>query len=100
MNIASINSINALNESSALNLGGEVKTPKSNFADWLQKEISNANTQINQANTDLKSYAIGNTNNLHDVMMSIEDAKESFELVVQVRNRLLDGYQEIMRMQI
>lgn len=100
MNIASINGINALNESSALNLGGEVKTPKSNFADWLQKEISNANTQINQANTDLKSYAIGNTNNLHDVMMSIEDAKESFELVVQVRNRLLDGYQEIMRMQI
>jgi flagellar hook-basal body complex protein FliE len=70
------------------------------FSSWLQKEIDVANTQLNDADKAIRSYAIGETDNLHQVMMSIAKAKTSFELVVQVRNRLLEGYQEIMRMQV
>jgi len=44
--------------------------------------------------------SVGETSNIHDVLLSIEKAKLSFELGLQVRNRLLEGYQEIMRMQV
>jgi len=70
------------------------------FSSWLQSEISVANQQILDADVKLREYAVGETDNLHQVMMSISKAKTSFELVVEVRNRLLEGYQEIMRMQI
>ena len=71
-----------------------------NFSDWLANEISQANNQINSADTKLREFALGQTDNVHEVMMALEKAKLSFELVVEVRNRLLEGYQEIMRMQI
>ena len=38
--------------------------------------------------------------NLHQVMLSLEDAKLSFQLMVQVRNKLLEAYQDILRMQV
>ena len=75
-------------------------TKELDFSSWLQKEISMANEQIATADTKLREYAVGETDNLHQVMASISKAKTSFELVVEVRNRLLEGYQQIMRMQI
>ncbi|MEX2964310.1 flagellar hook-basal body complex protein FliE [Microbulbifer sp. TYP-18] len=44
--------------------------------------------------------AAGELENVHQVMTAINKAKLSFELVSQMRNKLLEGYQEIMRMQI
>lgn len=38
--------------------------------------------------------------NLHDVMMSLQKASLSFQTMVQVRNRLVSAYQEIMNMQV
>jgi flagellar hook-basal body complex protein FliE len=37
---------------------------------------------------------------LHQAMLSVEEASVSFQLMVEVRNKLLDSYQELMRMQI
>lgn len=70
------------------------------FSSWIQKEVSVANQQILDADLKLREYAVGETDNLHQVMTSISKAKTSFELVVEVRSRLLEGYQEIMRMAI
>jgi len=38
--------------------------------------------------------------NLHDVMLSLQKASLSFQTMVQVRNRLVTAYQEIMNMQV
>lgn len=81
-------------------LGNKVQPEQPDFSTWLKNEISTANTQVNQADTKLREFALGKTDNVHEVMMALEKAKTSFELVVEVRNRLLEGYQEIMRMQI
>jgi flagellar hook-basal body complex protein FliE len=43
---------------------------------------------------------VGETQNLHEVMIRLEEARHSFQLLVQVRNRLLEAYQEVMRMSI
>jgi flagellar hook-basal body complex protein FliE len=37
---------------------------------------------------------------LHKAMIAVEEASVSFQLMVEVRNKLLDSYQELMRMQV
>jgi len=76
------------------------KTESADFEKWLKSEISEINNQINTADGKLQKLAIGEYNNLHDVMLSLEKAKISFQLGLEVRNKLLEGYQEIMRMQV
>ena len=44
--------------------------------------------------------AAGEVASLHEVMIHMEETKLSFQLLAQVRNRLLDAYQEVMRMQV
>ena len=64
------------------------------------EQVKETNEQIKASDINLRKLAMGEMDNLHQVMMSLEKAKTSFELVLQVRNRLLEGYQEILRMQI
>ena len=45
-------------------------------------------------------FATGQATDLHDVMIKTEQANLTFQLGVQVRNKLVDAYQEIMRMQM
>lgn len=70
------------------------------FASWLRQEINEVNAQIQTAETQVTQLAAGQSENLHRVMFSVEKAKLSFELLVQVRNKLLESYQEVMRMQV
>ena len=70
------------------------------FGDWLSSQIDTLNQQLVSADTDVRRLALGEAGNLHEVMMRLETAKLSLDLAVQVRNRLLDGYQDILRMQI
>lgn len=48
----------------------------------------------------LSQMAGGEAGNLHRVMLEMETVRMQFELLMQVRNRLLDAYQEVMRMQV
>lgn len=75
-------------------------SPLTTFADWLNREVAEVNTQIQTAETKVQQLAAGQEDNLHQVMLSLQKASISFELMVQVRNKLLEGYQEIMRMQV
>ena len=70
------------------------------FTDWIGQHLASTNTQLIQADDGVRKLALGEADNLHQVMINLEKAKLSFELVVQVRNKLLDAYQELMRMQI
>ena len=72
----------------------------SRFVDWLSNEMNVVNDQINTAERDLREFSVGKTDNLHQVMLSLNKAKLSFELMVEVRNKALEGYQQIMRMQL
>ncbi len=70
------------------------------FKDLLTKAAGELNqSQINgsQAAQDL---AMGRADNLHDVMLSMEQAGLALQYAIQVRNKLLESYQEIVRMQI
>lgn len=70
------------------------------FAAWLDKELASVNTKIVDSDVQLRKLAAGEVDNLHQVMISMEEAKLSFQLALQVRNRLMEAYQDVLRMQI
>lgn len=85
----------------AAQLAGLKSTSSGNsFSHWLAQEIVTVNQQIHTAETNVQELAVGESDNLHQIMMSISKAQLQFELVVQVRNKILEGYQEVMRMQV
>ncbi len=70
------------------------------FGDRIKEALSEANDlQLNAAGV-ADQFAKGEIENVHDVMIAAEKASVSLELVLEVRNKLLDAYREIMRMQM
>lgn len=98
--ISAISSIGSISNVQPDNLTYNAQQPISDFTDWVAKEMSEVNSQINTAEFNLRELAAGRTDNLHQVMLSLNKAKLSFEMMVEVRNKTLEGYQQIMRMQI
>jgi flagellar hook-basal body complex protein FliE len=72
----------------------------SDFGPWLTQALGRVNTELVQADAGLQQLATGQVENLHQVMIALEEARLGLQLVVQVRNRLLEAYQEILRMQV
>lgn len=70
------------------------------FGAWFDAQLRQVNQQILDGEKKVQDLASGQNVNLHDVMISLEKAKLSFELMLQVRNKSLEAYQELMRMQI
>lgn len=70
------------------------------FGRWFTQQLGEVNGKIAQSDQQLQALASGEAQNLHQVMISLEDARLSFQLLAQVRNRVLEAYQDIMRMQL
>ena len=98
MTIEAINPIQMLETITSIT--GPAQSEKTSFAEWLSSEVQSTNTEIKEAEHAVQKLAVGEADNIHQVMISISKAKTSFEMTVQVRNRLLEGFQEIMRMSV
>ncbi len=75
------------------------QTPPS-FAHFLTDTVSTTNTQLLAADDALQQLASGQSSNLHQTMLTLEEAKLSFQFLEQIRNRLMTAYQDILREQI
>ena len=70
------------------------------FADVLKTAVSQVNNAQLASDSAVEKLQTGESRNLHEVMISMEKADISMRLMLQVRNKVLDAYQEIMRMQV
>ena len=70
------------------------------FLDWMAREVAATNDRVVEAERGVQRLAAGDTSNLHQVMLGIEQARLQFQLLVQVRNRVLEAYQDVLRMQV
>jgi len=70
------------------------------FGSWFAQEVQAVNTNLVAAEADVRALATGNVQSLHEVMIHLEEARLSFQLLAQVRNRVLEAYQEVMRTQV
>lgn len=85
-------------------LAAPKSAPVQNISGKFAEALSGSIAQVNQAqlNADhaAEQVAAGETKNLHEAMIKIEEADISLRLLVQVRNKAVEAYQEIMRMQV
>lgn len=70
------------------------------FASVLGKMVGEVNASQHAANDAVAALQSGQNTSLHQAVIAMEEANISFQLMVEVRNKLLDSYQELMRMQI
>lgn len=75
-------------------------TSAPSFGSLVSNGLQQVSTQLQTSQADLQSLAAGNVDNLHQVMLRLEESRMSFQLMLQVRNRLLESYQDLMRMQV
>ncbi|SUY47487.1 flagellar hook-basal body protein FliE [Clostridium putrefaciens] len=71
-----------------------------NFFEILKKGINEVNNKQVTADLNTESLIKGDKIEVHKVMLATEEAKLSLQMAVQVRNKLLEAYQELNRMQL
>lgn len=69
------------------------------FARIFDREMSQVSGDIAAAETAMRDYAQGKPVELHDLMIRLERARLSVQVFVQVRNKVVESYQDLMRMQ-
>ncbi len=70
------------------------------FNELLSKAISNVNELQKEAGKAVENMIKGEETNIHNVMIAVEKARTSFDLLMEVRNKTIDMYRELMRMQV
>jgi len=97
MNISAVGQ--GLRETPSLSIESEQGTGLS-FASHLDKSISEVNQLLVEADQKSVDLGVGKSENLHQAMISIEKADTAFKLMVQVRNKILEAYSDIMKMTV
>ncbi len=80
------------------NLTQEVSTES--FKDTLSKFVQSVNDLQTKASDAETSFLKGEITDVHQVMIAVEEASVAFELLMEIRNKLLDSYQQIIRMSV
>jgi flagellar hook-basal body complex protein FliE len=70
------------------------------FQNLLTNFVGEVNDKQVAASDSVAGLLSGKNVSLHQAMISMEEASVSFQMMVEVRNKLLDSYQELMRMQV
>jgi len=75
-------------------------TAETGFATVLREAVEAVNHQVQDADTTARDFVVGRAQSVHDTMLALEKADISLRLLTQVRNKAVEAYQEIMRMQL
>ncbi|HHW23178.1 MAG TPA: flagellar hook-basal body complex protein FliE [Clostridiaceae bacterium] len=98
MAIQGINSVGSM-ASVPVNTAGKANESV-NFKDLLIDALNNVNALEQESARMTEDFIAGRTDNIHSVLIAGEKASISLQFVMEVRNKVLEAYQEIMRMQI
>lgn len=75
-------------------------SPVEGAGKFFSELVSKVNDLQTQSDKSIQALASGENKNLHEVMISMEKASISFQFMSSVRNKALEAYQEVMRMQV
>ena len=70
------------------------------FSETMQKFLKDVNHMQNHADRSIEKMVAGEITDVHQVMVAVEEANTAFSLMMELRNKMLDAYQEVMRMQV
>lgn len=75
-------------------------TGESSFGETIKKAVSGVSDLENNANQIANKLAAGDAVEIHQAMIAMQKASTALQFTVQVRNKILDAYQEVMRMSV
>lgn len=70
------------------------------FADYLKDAVGNVNSSITDAQDMQQKLATGQIDDIHSVMIAAEKSDLALQFTLAIRNKVMDAYSEIMRMQV
>ena len=70
------------------------------FADMFQKFVKGVDQKKKVSAQETQDLILGRSDNIHEAVVKSEEAKVAFNLMIEVRNKLVDSYKELMRMQV
>jgi flagellar hook-basal body complex protein FliE len=86
---------------SAPGAAAEVKNSSAGgFGEMLKQAVNEVNQGQVDSDKAVEQLHTGKAKNIHEVMIALEKADISMRLMVQMRNKIVDAYQEVMRMQV
>lgn len=75
-------------------------TAKPSFSDLVKDFAADVNNMQFQAGHAIDMLVTGEAADVHQVMVAVEEAGVALDLMLEIRNRVLEGYQELIRMQV
>ncbi len=75
-------------------------TDGSSFKDMLMKSLNEVNTMQQDADTTLENFVSGKTHNVGEVISASQKASMAFSMLVQIRNKLQDAYDEVKNLKV
>jgi flagellar hook-basal body complex protein FliE len=79
---------------------GAPPAPGASFGQVLKDSLAQVNSLQHEADGAIQSLATGGGATLHDTMLAVQKAELSFKLMMQVRNKIVEAYQEVLRMSV
>ncbi len=90
--------VSGIGSAPALQPSGRAARPGgAGFGEALRQALGQVNDLQQAADRAAQDFSVGNTRDVASTLITIEKANLGFQLAVQIRNKLLDAYQEIMR---
>ncbi len=100
LHIAGANLIKPIEAPGLQQAGSAGEAGGANFLGSLKEAIGHINDAQTGASQAVESLVTGQNTNIHQTMVALQQADASFQLMMQVRNKLVTAYEEIQRMQI
>jgi flagellar hook-basal body complex protein FliE len=98
--IGTSSSIQSIPTSAPGSSGNINKLPGSDdFGDLLQNFLKSTNQDQKAADSVIEAFATGKTDNIQQVVLAMTNADLSFKFFMEIRNKVIDSYNELMRMQ-
>jgi flagellar hook-basal body complex protein FliE len=82
------------------NKGAGGPKAKTSFSEILKDSIHKVGQLEKEADQEITKLAKMESQDIHNTMIAVEKADLSFQLMMQVRNKIINAYEEIMRMQV
>lgn len=99
MSSSAIPAIEAISLNPSLKLS-PVLDPQVSFESMLSQGLGKLNQSLNIADATLQAVASGEAIPPHQAVLAMEEAKMNLQLAMQIRSKALEGFQELMRMQL
>ncbi|BCD61862.1 flagellar hook-basal body complex protein FliE [Nitratiruptor sp. YY08-26] len=92
--------IDGVSSALSANIAQIQTSQKSDFADLVEKFVADINGDLQAASNAQAKLIQGDVDNMIELMSTIEKADISLRLATEIRNKAIEAYQEIMRMQV